>query len=148
MTERETEGSGAKRAITEPGDDALEALFAAARAECPETPTLSDDFAARLMADARAAQPAGPRGGQVLAIGPRAPFAGLRDMLRAAGFGWPSATGLAAAALAGLWIGYAPPAPLEGVTALVLGEVGLSRAFGTAAPDDLIVAFDLGGLDG
>lgn len=36
--------------------------------------------------------------------------------------GWPSLSGLAAATVAGVWIGFAPPASLSDVTSVVLGD--------------------------
>jgi hypothetical protein len=71
--------------------------FEAARADGPEP---SDALMARVLADAEALQPRPadpPRGGGAWA-----------EVWRLLG-GWPAAAGLAAAGVAGLWIGAAPP---------------------------------------
>ncbi len=83
-------------------DSELDGLFAAAKADAP---TPSDDLIARIMADAEA-QAAGP-----------APVSApklrrLAALLAAIG-GWPSAAGLATAAVAGLAIGLSAPDTLD-----------------------------------
>jgi hypothetical protein len=109
--------------------DPLAAALAAARAEGDSGAQLPEALSARMMADAAAAQPraSAPRGAAWLSR-----LVGGRE-----GLGWPAATGLAAATLAGLWIGYAPPPALDGVAAALLGTGG---AFGSeiAGPADLL----------
>ena len=78
------------------GDDALAAFFDAARRDAPLP---APDLMVRLQVEALREQPV-----PVL----RRTRASWRDTLRALG-GWPSATGLAAAACVGLWIGANPP---------------------------------------
>ncbi|MCV2881393.1 dihydroorotate dehydrogenase [Actibacterium sp. XHP0104] len=86
--------------------DELELLFAAAR---DAAPVPSDGLLARVLADAEAeqARPAPalirPEGGL------------LARAMRQIG-GWPALAGLATATLAGVWIGYAQPAGLDGLT--------------------------------
>ena len=84
--------------------EALDRLLAEVAARHPAP---SEDFLARLVADAEAeagaAQLCPPA--KALRPGPRAWLAALG--------GWPALGGLAAAALAGVWIGIAPPASLD-----------------------------------
>jgi hypothetical protein len=83
-------------------DDALGVFFDAARDTAPAP---SEDMLARILADAetvrRRADDRGPR---------RTGRARARDALG----GWPAMAGLAAATLAGLWIGAALPARVTG----------------------------------
>ena len=97
-------------------DQELDALFAAARDDAAQAP--SSDLMARILADAEAMQPkpaasvARPqsRGGVVSGI------------LSAIG-GWPSLGGLAAATVAGVWIGFsATPTVLPDGLAGLVGE--------------------------
>lgn len=76
-------------------DDPLEKLLADARDDVPDLPPA---LAARILADARAHQPSPARG------------AGWRPwgIVGALG-GWPAMAGLAAASMAGVWIGVAQP---------------------------------------
>ncbi|MEM1430681.1 MAG: hypothetical protein AAGG09_14595 [Pseudomonadota bacterium] len=156
-------------------DTRLDLAFAAARAEASDTAPLSASFADRLLADAHAAQPRHAsavqrsvaeavgqvqvgaleaQGPELSAARPAAPlpFASwlraLQTMLRGPRPVWPVAAGLAGCALAGVWIGYAPPASLQGMTDLVRAEIGIPGRFGAEATDELLLAFDLGGLDG
>jgi hypothetical protein len=117
--------------------DPLAAALAAARAEGDDRAPLPEALAARMMADAAAAQPrAAPRPGG----------AWLSRLFGDEGWlGWPAATGLAAAALAGLWIGYAPPPALDGVAAALLGP-GMSGPE-DAGPADLLAPLVPGALD-
>ncbi len=81
--------------------DAIERLLAAADA-APPAP-LAPDFAARLMADARAAL---PRPAAVAMPGPFARLrAGLAAWVQPVG-GAPGLAGLAVAGLVGVWIGF------------------------------------------
>jgi hypothetical protein len=87
--------------------DSLEALFADARA-APSLP--SDDFMARLVAQAEAAQPT-PKGVADATAQPR-PRLGLWPRLVALLGGTAAVAGLGTAAMAGLVIGYVQPDPL------------------------------------
>lgn len=97
--------------MTDPKDDDLDTLFAQMQglAVVP-----GDALMARVLADAASAQAAGwpvPR-----------PQPGLWDRMMAAIGGWPSVGGLAAATVAGLWIGVAPPTSLQDITATLIGD--------------------------
>lgn len=96
------------------GDDALDALLAAARDEAP--PPLSPALRARLVADARAHAPV---------AAPPAPgwFARLRAALAEIG-GAPGLAGVGVAGLAGVWIGFSGP----GVTGEWLDRFWLGAA--------------------
>ncbi len=89
-------------------DQAMDELFAQARASTVEP---SPDFMARLMADIDVVQ-------TELQAEPEAPtesvglLRGIWDMLG----GWAGSGSLAAAAVAGLWVGIAQPDSLQSVT--------------------------------
>jgi len=103
--------------MTNPDNDPLEEFFAAARSARPAP---SDDLMARVLADAETAQ---QRPGTV-GIRPRP---GLWPRVMDAIGGWPALGGLTAATLAGLWVGIAPPAAVEEMTASLIGdEVSIS----------------------
>jgi len=53
--------------------------------------------------------------------------------------GWPAAVGLATVAAVGVWLGYNPPPVLEGLAVPL--SLGLS-------PSDMLVSFDISGLEG
>ncbi len=103
---------GMKMAEKERENKVLDALFQAAR-DAPPTPP--DALLSRVLEDAIAVGnvPVAPR---VLRTEPT-PW---RDFLRAVG-GWPAMAGLTSAAVAGLWLGVAPPAALPGVANAYLG---------------------------
>lgn len=88
--------------MTEPNkdDDPLAPFFDAARADERLEP--SEDFLARLEAQAEAAALAPARPGVAPARG------GLLGLIG----GWAGVGGMAAAAMAGVWIGVAPPSAL------------------------------------
>ncbi len=86
-------------------DDLLAPYFAAARATGSE---VSGALTARILRDARAAQ---------------APRWRWRDLWQALG-GRLGAAGAAAAAVAGLWVGIAPPAPMAGLVAALTWDAG------------------------
>lgn len=90
-------------------DDDLDGLFAEARADSPAP---SPALMARILADAAAVQP------RPAAAPPRraVPRFGLGAVLAALG-GFGSLAGLASAAVAGLWIGLAPPAAVDDLAA-------------------------------
>jgi len=90
--------------------EAVESFFAAAK-DSELAP--STDLMARVLADAEALQPV------VAAVS--APkqnaWAGFMDMIG----GWPALSGVAAAGVAGIWLGVAPPTSLEQLTSDMLG---------------------------
>jgi len=85
---------------------ALDACFKAARA-APLEP--SDALLARVLADAEAVQSDMQH---PCAHAPRARGSRLLQAVRALG-GWPAMGGLAAATVAGIWIGFSPPEQVE-----------------------------------
>ncbi|SDJ84818.1 hypothetical protein [Aliiruegeria lutimaris] len=97
----------------------LEALFDALRDE-PEEP--SSDLLARVLADAYEAQDARAAKAmpEPVSSGPqparRGRIRGLLDMIG----GWPAVAGLVTATVAGVWIGYNPPAALDDLTLSVM----------------------------
>ena len=103
----------------------LDAYFDAVR---KATRVPSGDLMARVLADAEAQQMAN--------VPAPAAQPGLFASLWAAIGGWPTAAGMVTATLVGIWIGISPPAPLEQITAEVLGStddaylVDLLPAFG------------------
>lgn len=97
-------------------DKMLEAVFAQAR-----TPDLvpSEGLLDRIMMDADAVlADAAP----VAAEAPRRPKQGFGAMVLDIIGGWPSFSGLAAATVAGLWIGVAPPAALSELSSGLWGD--------------------------
>lgn len=86
---------------------ALVPFFDAARKQAP---TPSTDLMARVLEDAEAAQVR-----YAAATRSAAPRAGLWARIRQGLGGWPAMTGLAAAGLAGVWIGLALPEVLPGL---------------------------------
>jgi hypothetical protein len=93
--------------MTDPNEDMLDDLFAQARqVKAP----VSDDLMARVLADAVPER-------RPVATPPTA----LASVLDTIG-GWFTLGGLATATLAGLWIGVAPPAAVEDLTAGLLGD--------------------------
>ena len=100
----------AKTDKTRLSDEALEAFFAAGRAEAPEP---GADLMARIVADAEAQ------------IAARAPFpapvprrarGGLWTALISGIGGWPAVAGMATAAVAGVWLGFAAPGSIDTLT--------------------------------
>jgi hypothetical protein len=97
--------------MTNPNDDMLDDLFAQARGT---SPVPSDALMARVIADADAIQP------RAVAAPVARPGLMMR-MLDAIG-GWPAVSGLAMATVAGIWVGVAPPASVQDVTAAMMGD--------------------------
>lgn len=116
--------------MTDPKFDMLDDLFAQAR---DQTPVVSDDLMARVLADAATAQTREP---VVVASGP-GPFGRLFEVLG----GWPALGSLTAATVAGIWIGMSPPLAVEDMTAGLWGETVTISLF--SDNDDV---FDVGGL--
>lgn len=104
--------------------DDLDDLFAQARAARVQP---SSGLMARVLADAAATQP------QPAAAPPRPRFS-LAALVAALG-GPGGMAGLATAAVAGLWIGLAPPAAVDDMAALLLGGA-----------EDLVLIPDLEGM--
>ncbi|RYH11631.1 hypothetical protein [Tropicimonas sp. IMCC6043] len=104
----------------------LDACFEALRAAREEP---SPELLARVLADGYAEQDART------AVAPAAPAprrGWLRNLIDMIG-GWPALAGLATATLAGVWIGYNPPAAFDSLTLALLNEsygydVGLSAS--------------------
>lgn len=108
----------------------LDALFEAARSEAPRP---GDGLMARVLADAAEWQPAPG------ASSPAAPreSRGWRSLLPALG-GWQGVSGLAAAALAGVWIGAASPFLSTGAaTSAALDPLEPASMYGLAAIEEL-----------
>ena len=95
--------------MTDPDDRMLDDLFAVARAGAPQP---DDALMARVLADAARVQ------SPVAVPESRGFWVALSDMLG----GWPAWGGLATATVAGLWVGIAPPAPVEDLAASVWGN--------------------------
>lgn len=110
------------------GDGALEAAFAALRADAPRP---SAALMARVLADAEAAAPR------------HAPPAARRAALiwRALG-GLPAAAGLAAATLAGVWIGADPPGPFAAGLWPAAWDLPATLDLGALAEDVRLDGFD------
>ncbi|THD85834.1 dihydroorotate dehydrogenase [Aliigemmobacter aestuarii] len=100
-------------------DDQLDDLFATARETRAEA---SPDFLARVLADAYAAQPEPDTTPAAMpaALAPRAAPPGLWARLSAAFGGSFGLAGVATAGLAGVWLGFAPPAGLSPLTETLL----------------------------
>ncbi len=96
-------------------DHDLEAFFQAARDESPDP---SADLMARILADAYDVQDQHTAETILTAADPvvtTAPRGVMASILRAIG-GWPALAGLATATVAGVWIGYNPPAVFDTLT--------------------------------
>ncbi len=118
--------------MTDPNESELDEFFAAAKeSEVPASP----DLMARVLADAEDLQ---PRASEVARPHSSNLWAGLLDVLG----GWPALGGVAAAGVAGLWLGMAPPASVEDLT---------SGLWGTTTAVSLMSDFDTlleEGIDG
>ena len=101
-------------------DKELDDLFAVARAA---PPAASPAFLARVLEDAYDEQPAAPTG-----PAPAMARGGIWGRLAAALGGGVALAGVATAGVAGVWLGFAPPAPLSPLTDSLLpvsAEVGV-----------------------
>lgn len=115
-------------------DGDLEVFFQAAREVAAEP---SPDLMARVLADAYAEQDAaaiatGADTAGAPAETPRPPRRRIAGLLEAIG-GWPAVAGLAAATLAGVWIGYNPPAALDNLS-LDLLDSGYALTMDSSLP--------------
>ncbi|KQI72409.1 hypothetical protein AN191_08180 [Loktanella sp. 5RATIMAR09] len=106
--------------MTNPNDDMLDDLLAQARGA---SPLPSDALMARVIADADAAQ---PRASAMPVARPGV----IARMLDTIG-GWPAVSGLAMATVAGIWVGVAPPASVQDVTAAMIGDEVSINLFAT-----------------
>ena len=123
-------------------DRELEAFFRASRAR-PVMP--SPDLLERVLADAYDAQDAqdavraataaaaGDKPARPAAPGGMARRGRVRGWLGALG-GWPALAGLASATVAGVWIGFHPPAFLDGVSP-ALFDAGYGLTMDSSLPD-------------
>lgn len=148
MTDDRATPAPAGRGQETAAGDALERAFAAARAEGDPAAPLPEELMARLLAEAEAERPLAPGAVPGAPAGAGGINAWLGGLLRPAGqgggFGWGAAGGLAACVVAGLWLGYAPPPALEGLTGGVAATVfGAGDALATS---ELLAPLD-GGLD-
>lgn len=110
--------------MTDQRDDMLDDIFAQARAQAPQP---GDALMARVLEGA--VPPASP------AHCPRRQglWARLSDSLG----GWPALGGLAAATVAGVWIGIAPPDSVENLAASVIGDAVTVPLFSADAMFDV-----------
>ena len=119
--------------MTHPNDDMIDALFAQARDQMVRP---SDDLMARVLADADAVADARLQP----AASPQRP--GLWAQLMDAIGGWPSLGGLAAATVAGIWVGIAPPDAVAEMTASLMGDAVSVSVFPTETEFDAGAFFD------
>ncbi|MEE4117693.1 MAG: dihydroorotate dehydrogenase [Paracoccaceae bacterium] len=153
MTDERATPAPAGRGQETAAGDSLESAFAAARAQGDPAAPLPAGLMARLLADAGAERPpalGAMPGASARAGGIHAWLGGLfRPARQGGGLGWGAAGGLAACVLVGLWLGYASPPAVEGLTGGIAATVfGSGDALATSellAPLD--AGFD-GGLDG
>lgn len=143
MTRNDHDGPMTDRA----GDAELTAFFEAARAARPQP---SPDLMARVLSDAQAALrgTAGPEASRrARPSRRRSRLSWLRTRGRqaiAALGGWGGLGGLSAAALSGLWIGFAAPAPVATVMAEVMAGVAGTLPVPDGGVDDTdILAADM-----
>ena len=106
-------------------DDALEDLFAQARGEAQEI-ALPEALMARILSDADTVQSA--READFAPVSAQRGRSGLRGIFAAIG-GFPAVAGLAAATVAGLWIGITPPAALQSGMQAVTGATASEEIF-------------------
>ena len=118
--------------MTNPNDDMLDDLFAQAR-EADVKP--SDALMARVLADADDVQGAMQPEQTVATSGL---WARILDALG----GWPAVSGLAAATVAGVWIGVAPPSSVQDLTASLVGDEVSVDLFSTGLAFDTGVSVD------
>lgn len=105
-------------------NDELDILFNAARKSAVAP---SNDLMQRILADADATMPRAHAAPQKTATKP-----GVFATLWSAIGGWPAAVGMAAATLAGVWIGFSQPAGLDLLTQSYLG---IDSDYSILAPD-------------
>jgi hypothetical protein len=101
--------------MTDPDMKALDAALAEAADHAPEVP---DDLLAAVLRDAAFVQPR--------PVVRESLWQTVLDLIG----GWPAVSGLAAAGVAGVWIGMAPPVALESAAAQILGTTQTVDLFG------------------
>lgn len=114
--------------MTDPDDRMLDDLFAQARAQTPQP---DDALMARVLADAAA---------QSASVSSPIHQPGFWARLSDALGGWPALGGLAAATVAGVWVGIAPPAGVEDLAASLIGD---TVSVTLLSPDTIFDAGDL-----
>lgn len=121
------------------GMDDLETLFRAARTDRPAP---SDDLMARVLADAAALQPkaAAPAPRRVAAPAPSRARTGFFAGLAALFGGGGVLAGMGTAAVAGLFLGFAQPAPVSALTAAWGGSAADSSAYDLTSGIDALFA--------
>jgi len=117
--------------MTNPNDDMLEDILAQARGL---TAAPSDDLMARVLAEADAVQPDPST--------VSAPQTGFWARMMDAIGGWPAVSGLAAATIAGIWIGIAPPSSVQDLAATMAGDEVSISLFSTDLMFDTGVLID------
>lgn len=113
--------------MTEPENTSVDALLDEAASQMPKVPA---HLMAAVMHDAARLQPTTAQ-----VAPPRSLWDSFLDLIG----GWPAMGGLAAAGLAGVWIGFAPPATLEAATVQILGAPQTIDLFGR----DALSSFDV-----
>jgi len=114
--------------MTDPKMSELEDFFAASK-DAELTP--SKELMARVLADASALQ---PEASGLPLTSKSSAWSGFMDLIG----GWPALSGVAAAGVAGIWLGVAPPTSLEQLTSEVMGtstSVSLLSDFGGLVGD-------------
>ena len=118
--------------MTDPTEKMVDDLLGRASAQDANP---SGDLVARVLGDAAAVQDMA----NTTPTARNGMWAGLMEVLG----GWPAVSSLAAATVAGIWIGVAPPAPFADVSAALLGdEVSVSFV-----SEDALLVFE-GLIDG
>ncbi|SIN82090.1 hypothetical protein [Vannielia litorea] len=128
--------------VTASEEALLESFFSAARADGARRAEPSPELLARVLEDGYAVQDA--RMTAAVRSRPAAPARrGLLATLLAAIGGAPGLAGLAAATVAGVWIGIRPPEAVSGVTASVFG----TTTEAAATTDDDLLGYDIAYAD-
>ncbi len=111
----------------------LDDLLATARAQAPAP---SDALMARVLQDALAHQPRAVVSPAIVTA-PRGLAARISDFMGALG-GRLGVAGLGTATLAGIWLGFAQPAPVAAMTGLFMTEVPLDEVDLIPGTDDFL----------
>lgn len=113
-------------------DPEIKAVDAALTEAADQTPQVPDALMAAVLRDAAQLQPAPTREAAPVRVSLWDSFLDLIG-------GWPAMGGLAAAGMAGVWLGFAPPVALEGAAAQLLGTVQTVDLLGA----DVLSSFDV-----
>lgn len=111
-------------------DPEMTAVDAALDEAARVTPAVPDDLMAAVLRDAAGLQPA--------VAAPQVRLSLWESLMDLVG-GWPAMGGLAAAGVAGVWLGAAPPIGLETAAADLFGATEAIDLFGT----DILAGFDV-----